>query len=126
VVLRGLFRHPAVARHGVLVAGLLIGHQAWHWTVDQLGELSMLPPPQVDLLATVRRATLVMLVLAGVWLLYEITIAQRRLPAHPAPTAGEGRVLATSSGHAGAADAGEDGRMPGRVGSGAARGAGDG
>jgi hypothetical protein len=125
VVLRGLFRHPAVARHGVLVAGLLIGHQAWHWTVDQLGELSVLPPPDVDLLAVVRGATLLMLVLAGFWLLYEITIPQRRLPApaHPAPTAGEDRVLATSSGRAGAANRGDDRRVPGWVRSGAARGA---
>lgn len=112
-VLRGLFHHPAAARYGVPLAGVLIAHQAWHWTVDRLGELRMLPLPQVHVVAAARGATLVMLVLAVAWLLYEVVITRRGPPtAAPATqTADADRVLATGSRQANASNSDDDGQV---------------
>jgi HupE / UreJ protein len=67
-----LFRIPALARFGVAVASLAVGHTAWHWMTDRLAVFPSLEWPALNetTVAAIARALVVlMLIGAGVHVL---------------------------------------------------------
>jgi hypothetical protein len=71
-VLALLFRVPALARFGVAVASVVVGHTAWHWMVDRLGVLRSLEWPALDeaTVASMARVLIVLMLMgAGIHLL---------------------------------------------------------
>jgi hypothetical protein len=71
-VLAMLFRVPALARFGVAVPSVVVGHTAWHWMVDRLGVLPSLEWPALDeaTVASMARVLIVLMLMgAGIHLL---------------------------------------------------------
>jgi hypothetical protein len=69
-VLALLARNVTVARFVPIVLSVLIGHTAWHWTVERAGELWTVPWPEPDtasLLVAARVAGVTVVVGAIVW-----------------------------------------------------------
>jgi HupE / UreJ protein len=86
-VLALAFRVPTVARFGVAVASVVIGHTAWHWMVERLSVFPSLEWPALDeaTIASIARI-LVILMLLGAGIHVLMRRMRRQIGARPGET----------------------------------------
>lgn len=96
-----LTRHGGLARHGPIIAALLLGYVGWHHTLERLPSLLATSPPSprmADLGGAARWVTLLLLVMAGLWLAFEMHAGRRGRGDRPGPAGSDEEMRSPMAG----------------------------
>lgn len=61
------FQEPRVRRIGIIVVSALVGHSAWHWTLERFGELQYVNWPAGAILVAGLALVVLLIVIGGIW-----------------------------------------------------------
>jgi hypothetical protein len=71
-----LFRHVVAERMGTIILSVIVGHTAWHWTIERFDVLRQFPWPQVTaagVASGLRWLIVVVAIAATAWLVFLVT-----------------------------------------------------